>query len=272
MRSIIIEKDHEVLRYLESVVVDTKEIEVIGNFSQGEEALNFARQQHVQGAILDMDGLGPAGLELVRGLKHIYKDMVILLLVGMDSFSFDILKAGADHYLPKPYTVRELEGALECMRLLAQRQDKQVKIRTFGRFDVFVNDKTVLFTNAKAKELLALCVDHRGGMVTLEEAIDKLWENRVYDSRVKNLYRKSVMYLKQFFRENVSDEIFFSVRGACNIDKSKIQCDFYDLMEGKEKAIREWEVFRSYLAEYSWAEETSANISKYFCLLQQMKK
>ncbi len=39
----------------------------------------------------------------------------------------------------------------------------------------------VKFRNAKAKELLALCVDHRGGEVTMEEAIDKLWEDRDCD-------------------------------------------------------------------------------------------
>ena len=30
----------------------------------------------------------------------------------------------------------------------------------------------------------------------MEEAIDKLWENRLYDERVKSLYRKAVMDLK----------------------------------------------------------------------------
>ena len=49
--------------------------------------------------------------------------------------------------------------ALNRARLLAKGQAKRVFIRTFGRFDVFIDEKLVKFSNAKSKELLALCVD-----------------------------------------------------------------------------------------------------------------
>ena len=92
---------------------------------------------------------------------------------------------------------KDIREVLERAKLLSARQKKRVYIRTFGRFDVFIDGQAVYFSNTKAKELLALCVDHRGGTVTIEEAADKLWENRVYDSRVKNLYRKAVMQIRQ---------------------------------------------------------------------------
>ena len=37
-------------------------------------------------------------------------------------------------------------------------------IRTFGYFDVFVDGVPILFRSEKAKELLALLVDRRGGI------------------------------------------------------------------------------------------------------------
>ena len=94
----------------------------------------------------------------------------------------------------------------------------------------------------------------------MEEAVDKLWEDRVYDSRVKNLYRKAVMYLKQLFQDYGVEEFFFTVRGACSINREKIHCDFYDLLEGKPDAVREWYIAEAYLEEYCWAEEWSVNI------------
>ena len=77
--------------------------------------------------------------------------------------------------MTKPYDRKDIEEVLERARLLARRQNKRVYFRTFGRFDMFVDGRAVYFENAKAKELLALCVDRRGGIVTIEEAADKLW-------------------------------------------------------------------------------------------------
>ena len=42
---------------------------------------------------------------------------------------------------------------------------------------MFVNNKPVIFKSEKSKELLALLVDKRGGVLTSREAISCLWEN-----------------------------------------------------------------------------------------------
>jgi hypothetical protein len=64
--------------------------------------------------------------------------------------------------------VQEVEQALRCREyrsgVCSQHADpvKQVFIRTFGYFDIFVNSHPIEFSCSKAKELLALLVD-RGG-------------------------------------------------------------------------------------------------------------
>jgi len=50
-------------------------------------------------------------------------------------------------------------------------KNSRIWIRTFGNFDVFVAGVPIRFTSAKAKELLAVLVDRRGGSLTAEEAI-----------------------------------------------------------------------------------------------------
>lgn len=172
----------------------------------------------------------------------------------------DALKVKADYYLIKPYDRKELGDALERARLLSARQKKRVQIRTFGRFEVYIDGRAVYFPNSKAKELLALCVDHRGGTVTLEEAADKLWEDRAYDERVKNLYRKAVMQIRQILSEYHAEEIFFAGRGACQVAAQKIDCDYYGFLENDPEAVRAWKMSGGYLQEYSWAEETGARL------------
>ena len=57
----------------------------------------------------------------------------------------------------------------------------KIWIRTFGTFDVFLDGVPIRFPSAKAKELLALLVDRRGGSLTAEQAIGYLWEDRAID-------------------------------------------------------------------------------------------
>jgi len=133
----------------------------------------------------------------------------------------------------------------------------RVTLRTFGRFDVFLDGKLVNFTSAKAKELLALCVDRNGGDVTMEEAIDKLWEDRLYDERTKNLYRKAVAYLNRTFKRLNYPEVFYSARGRCHVNRDAVSCDYFSYLDG-----RNCEPFTGeYLFEYSWAEETVARLT-----------
>ena len=193
-------------------------------------------------------------------MREISPDLVVIFITGYEQYTLDALKVKADYYMTKPYDSRDIKEVLERAKLLSARQKKRVYIRTFGRFDLFIDGKAVYFSNTKAKELLALCVDHRGGAVTIEEAADKLWEDRIYDSRVKNLYRKAVMQIRQILSEYGVEEIFSGNRGSCQIDILKVDCDYYELLKGNPDAAREWEITGNYLQEYSWAEETCARL------------
>lgn len=155
----------------------------------------------------------------------------------------------------------EMECVHPGISILIKKQEKRIQIRTFGGFDLFIDGKAVPFTNSKAKELLALCVDHRGGMVSMDEAVRKLWENRTCDSKVKNLYRKAVMYLKHSFDDMDAGNFFHTVRGACCIYASCADCDYFSFLEGQQDAVMEWTLKKSYLPEYKWAQETEISIA-----------
>ena len=129
----------------------------------------------------------------------------------------------------------------------------RIFLRAFGRFDVFADGHLVDISSAKAKELLALCVDHCGGDVAMEEAIDKLWEDRAYDQRSKNLYRKTVSYLRHLFEDLGCPEVFSSARGRCHVNRELVDCDYYRYLSGGDALFA-----GEYLSNYAWAEETTA--------------
>ena len=130
----------------------------------------------------------------------------------------------------------------------------KIYVRSFGYFDVFVDDKPIAFRNKKAKELLALLVDRRGGYVTSEEAIGYLWENEPANSVTLARYRKEALRLKNTLEEYGIGNIMESVDGKRRIIPENIRCDLYDYLSGKEEYSG---LFKgSYLTNYAWGEMT----------------
>ncbi len=236
-------------------------VEVSGSFSNGEDALEYARKNKIEAAFLDIEMSGMDGILLAKQLRELYPKLVIVFLTGYDDYTLEAVRMRADYYLMKPYSSSEFQEIMENARLLTRRQKKRIYIRTFGRFDLLIDDQVVDISNAKAKELLALCVDHKGGMVTMEEAVDKFWEDRVYDERVKNLYRKATMSLRKTFQEYGVEDVFFNERGRCHINREMFDCDYYEMLKQMQQHREKHPVYAGvYMPEYSWAEETNVRL------------
>lgn len=135
-------------------------------------------------------------------------------------------------------------------------REKRVFIRTFGRFDIFINGRPVSFSSGKAKEFLALLVDRRGGSITNQEALTILWPDDAPDNSTKQKCRKATYNLSRTLRENGIENILIidGRERAINIDE--VRCDYYEYLAG----INEQEFKGAYLDEYSWAETTLAEL------------
>ena len=138
-------------------------------------------------------------------------------------------------------------------------RERRVSIRTFGYFDVFVNGKPIAFRNKKSKELFALLTDRRGGFITSEEAIGFLWEDEPVSPVTLARYRKVALRLKNILEEYGISDVVESVDGKRRIVPEKVQCDLYDYLSGKEEYAQ---LFKgSYLTNYSWSENTLAELT-----------
>ncbi len=232
-------------------------VDVVGKFDDPNEALKFVKQSRVEAAFLDVEMPKMNGIELGRRLKELQPEIVIIYITGYSEYINEaILSVKADYYILKPYNREDIEEIMVRATLLCARQKKALSIQTFGHFNVFYKGQIIHFTNAKAKELLALCVDIQGGTLTMERAISILWEDREYDAKVKSLYRKAVIYLNSLFREYNEFKIFENNRGACHINKEEVTCDYFDYLDGKITLGHEFT--GEYMYDYSWAEETNA--------------
>lgn len=139
-----------------------------------------------------------------------------------------------------------------------KRTGKPIFIRTFGHFDVFIEGKAILFTSVKAKELLAILVDRRGGFVSASEAIAYLWPEESCNEVVLTRFRKVAMRLKATLDEFHCGEILEVMKGSRRIVPEKFDCDSYQILNGEWHGSKN--LISRYLSDYSWSEETAASI------------
>ena len=59
-----------------------------------------------------------------------------------------------------------------------------IRVRTFGFFGVYLDDRLAAFKLAKSKEILACPADKQGSGVTRAELSAAVWEYRPYDRRM----------------------------------------------------------------------------------------
>ena len=146
-----------------------------------------------------------------------------------------------------------------CDKFLLNLMKREVTVKTFGGFDIMLNGITVVFHNAKAKELFALCVDKEGSQVSMADAIEKLWPNRVQDKGTERLYRKAVNAIQKTLEEYGIANIFYRVKGGCGIHTVLVKCDLYSFLENPSSFSEA--MLGQYMPMYSWAEETAGRIA-----------
>lgn len=195
-----------------------------------------------------------------------YEDFLKLFEQGEAEFSYLDLSTQTRQYVKAVCSRKYADRATPCYVMLYNVNDHMVKtteytkgrirtyIRTFGYFEVFVEEKPIPFRNRKAKELLALLVDRRGGYVTSEEAITFLWEDEEVNAVTLSRYRKVALRLKNTLEEYGVADIVESVDGKRRIVTERVCCDLYDYLSRDEVFSQ---LFKgSYLTNYSWGETT----------------
>ena len=205
--------------------------------------------------------------EFVSRSKAAYEDFAALLAKGEAEFTYYDLLNQKERRIRAICSQKSPEGTSPRYIMLYNidegtgnsRESAHVRIRTFGYFDVFVDEKPIAFRNEKSKELFALLVDRRGGFVSSEEAIAFLWEDEPANSVTLARYRKVALRLKNILEEYGVPDIVESVNGKRRLVTDKVCCDLYDYLSGREEFSQ---LFKgSYLTNYSWGENTLAQLT-----------
>jgi DNA-binding response OmpR family regulator len=185
-------------------------VEVVGD---GNVALEMARSYKPDLVVLDVMLPGKDGFEVCRILRQESNIPVLMLTARDDEIDRVVgLEVGADDYLVKPFSMRELiarvKALLRRVRLTREeagnkaQDDSAPKLMTFGNLVIDMTrrevrlDDQVVPCKPKEYELLTFMGQHRGRVLTRELILERVWgwgfvgDSRTVDVHIRWLREK----------------------------------------------------------------------------------
>ena len=176
--------------------------------SDGEDALDAANTRHPDLILLDLMLPGVDGLEVCKQLKLERKTaaipVIMLTAKAQEADKIVGLELGADDYITKPFSPRELIARIKAVLRRGKENEKLPEILKFedlvidfSRIVVLVKDKPVELT-AKEFELLKTLIKARGRVLSRDYLLDNIWgfdhameiQTRTVDVHIRTLRKK----------------------------------------------------------------------------------
>lgn len=199
-KTILIVEDEADIRELVSYNLTQEHFRVV-EAEDGEHALEMVKLEKPTLVILDLMLPGLSGLEFCRVLRGEAKtaQLPILMLTAKAGEADRVigLEMGADDYLAKPFSPRELVARVKAIlrRTEAQTntsaadlfQKGPLKI-DFSTYEVSVKGKSVKLT-LKEFELLRFLIQNPNRVLTRDRLLDRVWGEEVFvDSRTVDVH------------------------------------------------------------------------------------
>lgn len=257
MRAILVDDEPLMLKRFARLSKDIPDLHIVGQFESAEGALEYAKANPVELAFLDVALPIMNGIELAKALRALRRDILIVFVSAYDEYVWDSNKIGGDYYIIKPYDRETLVMVMDRIRLIAQRQKKEVYIQTFGRFIVFRKGRPVPLTG-KAKEILALIVTRRGREISNEELFSTIWENRPYSNKNMSVFYNALRRLRDTLKHEGLEDLLISTARGQVANTSLFDCDYYAYLD-KNMEVRD-RFQGEFLSEYSWGEYILATL------------
>lgn len=169
----------------------------------GPDALYLATREHFDAIVLDRNLPQLDGLSVLRSLRAAQIDTSIIILSALAHADERVngLKAGADDYLAKPFTLSELIVRLEILSRRRAGRPAETVLRCGGlELDLLSRrvkrEEKVINLLPKEFQILEYLMQNQGRVVTRSSLLEHVWDYRfdphtsLIDTHVSRLRKK----------------------------------------------------------------------------------
>lgn len=201
-RILIIEDDPAILKGLTASLKD-EHYEVL-TAMDGVKGYQLAKRENIDLIILDIMLPNKNGQEICSDLRKEGIDTPILMLTSKREEVDKVLglELGADDYMTKPFSIRELHARIKALLRRKAEQKKEIDEYAFGNVYVdfkkqeAVKNKKSLKLSAKEYQILNYFIQHEGEVVSRDMLLNDVWgyeqypTTRTIDNFILNLRKK----------------------------------------------------------------------------------
>jgi phosphate regulon transcriptional regulator PhoB len=223
-KKILVVEDEADIRKLVSYNLSQERFAIL-EAEDGEKALRILQKERPHLVILDLMLPGLSGIEICRRLRGQPETSrtPILMLTAKASEADRVvgLEMGADDYLTKPFSPRELVARVKAILRRAEMQspdaaaevyEKGVLKINFSTYEVWVLGRPVRLT-LKEFELLRFLVQNPNRVVTRDQLLDRVWGSDVFvDPRTVDVHVRRLR--KAVEKNDRKPEWILTVRGV----------------------------------------------------------
>ena len=183
-RTILVVDDETTLRETLVEALETEGFRVV-SAADGREALTVFRAERPDLVLLDLMLPELSGIEVCRIIRA-ESGVPIVMLTAKDSEIDKVvgLELGADDYVTKPFSVRELSARIRALFRRSERalaSENPPAVVDLGRVQVdiaghrLLRDGDALPVKPKAFELLLFLLRHPGQVFTRDQLLERVW-------------------------------------------------------------------------------------------------
>lgn len=171
----------------------------------GEKGLNLARKKKPELIILDLMLPVKDGYEVCRELRGEGNKTPIIMLTAKDQELDKVLglELGADDYVTKPFSLRELMARVKAISRRTSDRKEETDNYVFDEIELDFKKYEAKKKGKKLKltplqfQLLKFLIRNKGEVLTRNELLDEIWgkdnvwiSHRTIDSHIANIRRK----------------------------------------------------------------------------------
>lgn len=201
-RILIIEDDPAILLGLKESLVE-EHFEVLTS-SDGEEGYQKGKKENIDLIILDIVLPSKNGIEICKDLRSDGITIPILMLTSKREEIDKVLglEIGADDYVTKPFSIRELIARIKALLRRQVDFNKELEEYSFGNISIDFKRQELFKSNSKIEisateiGILKYFIQFEGEVVTRHQLLDNVWgyENfpttRTVDNFILNIRKK----------------------------------------------------------------------------------
>lgn len=203
---ILVVDDEEYILELISYNLNSSGFKVI-SATNGLDAMEIVKKEKPNLVLLDLMIPGMDGLEICKAIRNSSSDISKISIIMLTAKGEEVdkivgLELGADDYMTKPFSVRELIARVKAVLRRNNSISENRDINSYENLYInFEKREVKLFDNKidltlKEFELLEVLVRNKGKILTREALLDKIWgyeyigETRTVDVHIRYLRKK----------------------------------------------------------------------------------